>query len=396
MRKRAWACRLGALLIAFVALAWLLSRPAAPDAFYEPPAALPTQPGRLLKQEAFLHEAVPPGASAWRILYTSPRGDGRMAVASAVLVARPSAGPRALIAWAHGTSGLARGCAPALMGRPFDKLPALPRLLEQGWALLAPDYPGLGTAGPHPYLIGESEGRAMLDAIRAAQQLPELKLNGQAVVWGHSQGGHAALWTGLLAPRYAPELKLAGIAALAPASDLPRLVEAIHNKPVGRILSAYLLAAYGAAYADVWPEDELSAWAAPLAADMAGRCLGGWPSLLSVGQALLAGGSVFKNEAPASGPFGARLASNTPEGEIAAPLLVAQGLADELVPAAVQHTYVSRRCAQGQGLDYWRVADRDHLSLLAHDSALEPALLHWTRERLAGAPPAETCRTRDL
>ena len=36
---------------------------------------------------------------------------------------------------------------------------------------------------------------------------------------GHSQGGGAALWTGLPAPTYAPELTIDGVATLAPASN---------------------------------------------------------------------------------------------------------------------------------------------------------------------------------
>jgi hypothetical protein len=43
------------------------------------------------------------------------------------------------------------------------------------------------------------------------------------VVSGH--GGHAALWTGILAPTYAPDVTLDGVAALAPAGNLPSPVE---------------------------------------------------------------------------------------------------------------------------------------------------------------------------
>ncbi|MGH9380499.1 MAG: hypothetical protein ACRD2Z_07795 [Thermoanaerobaculia bacterium] len=35
----------------------------------------------------------------------------------------------------------------------------------------------------------------MLDAVRAAHQVESIPLSNQTVVWGHSQGGHAALWT---------------------------------------------------------------------------------------------------------------------------------------------------------------------------------------------------------
>ena len=36
-------------------------------------------------------------------------------------------------------------------------MPELARLLARGWVVVATDYPGLGTPGPHPYLVGQSE-----------------------------------------------------------------------------------------------------------------------------------------------------------------------------------------------------------------------------------------------
>src|SRR6516165_5881755 len=47
-------------------------------------------------------------------------------------------------------------------------------------------------------LIGEGEARAALDSVRAARQMAELTLDMRTVVWGHLQGGHAALWPALL------------------------------------------------------------------------------------------------------------------------------------------------------------------------------------------------------
>ena len=65
-----------------------------------------------------------------------------------------------------------------------------------GWVVIATDYSFAEKGGPHPYLIGEGEARAALDAVRAARQMSELTLDNHMVVWGYSQGGHAALWTG--------------------------------------------------------------------------------------------------------------------------------------------------------------------------------------------------------
>lgn len=90
--------------------------------------------------------------------------------------------------------------------------------------IVATDYVGLGTAGPHPYLIGQGEARSLLDSVRAARQMPGLSLEPETVIWGHSQGGHAALWAGTLAPTYAPAPRPAWSCAAPPidASTYPR------------------------------------------------------------------------------------------------------------------------------------------------------------------------------
>ncbi len=71
----------------------------------------------------------------------------------------------------------------------------------------------------HGYLIGATEGRSVLDAVRAARKA-EPRLSKRFVIAGHSQGGHAALFAASLAPTWTPDLKLRGTVAFAPASHL--------------------------------------------------------------------------------------------------------------------------------------------------------------------------------
>jgi dipeptidyl aminopeptidase/acylaminoacyl peptidase len=118
--------------------------------------------------------------------------------------------------WAHGTSGLADTCAPSKDPGVVSGTPYLRELLDAGFAVVATDYEGLGTPGLHPYLVGESEGRSVLDAARAAAALPDAGASSNVIVYGHSQGGHAVLFAGELAPSYAPDLNLLGVAAGAP------------------------------------------------------------------------------------------------------------------------------------------------------------------------------------
>ena len=162
------------------------------------PHRLRVEPGALLRTADF-DRAIPEGATARRILYTTTALGDEPAVASAILVVPEDAGddPLPVVAWAHGTTGVAEGCAPSLLEDPFEAgaMFTLDEAIDNGWAVVATDYIGLGTEGPHAYLVGEPAGHAVLDGIRAARAVEGLSLSEQAVVWGHSQGGNAGVGT---------------------------------------------------------------------------------------------------------------------------------------------------------------------------------------------------------
>ncbi|WP_309112758.1 alpha/beta fold hydrolase [Saccharothrix sp.] len=366
-----------------------------PDAFYDPPSDAPTTPGLLLRSEPFTR-GVPAGARAWRILYTTTRDEGVPATASGLVLAPENAppGPRPVIAWAHGTTGATPGCAPSLAADPFGPgaIPAAAEVLARGWVVVATDYPGLGTAGPHPYLIGQGEARSVLDAVRAARHLGGVDLAERTVVWGHSQGGHAALWTGILAPTYAPQTNVLGVAALAPASDLSGLVDNLGGLRQATVLAAYVIESYS----EIYPDVDYSAMVRPTARlqarEMAGRCLTEPSITVTVMTSLLFDRPIWNGD-PTSGAFGARLRENTPTGPIPAPLLVAQGGSDPLILPSVQDGYVRRRCATGGVVDHRTYPGRDHLGVVAPDSPLLPELLAWTQDRLDNRPAPTTCPT---
>jgi hypothetical protein len=383
------------IAIALVA-AWIWARPAAPDSFAEPDGPVPAAPGRLLKQEPFT-KGVPPGTRAVRILYTTTRQNGAPALATALvyLPAAAATAPRPVVAWAHGTTGIAPGCAPSLAEDPLANVPAVPQALARGWALVATDYSGLGTSRApqgHAYIIGDDAARAVLDSVRAARQLAVAALGPQTLIWGHSQGGNSALWTGIAAPAYAPDVPLAGIAAMAPASDLPGLLEASAGSLFGKIVSAFLAHSYARTYADVVPDAIIRPAARFLAADIASRCINGRPGLVCVAETvLLPADGIFEPGTAAQGPFARRLAENVPRGPFAAPLFIAQGDTDDLVLPRVQASYVAARCAAGQPLLYRRYAGLDHLSLVAPASPLTDDLIAWSADRLAGRPAPANC-----
>src|SRR5262249_22530873 len=189
----------------------------APDAFYDPPAAVPHHPGTLIRSEPLKDVTLPAGMRGWRILYTTTVNDTTPATAVATVFApiKLPQGPRPVITWEHGTTGVPQKCMPSLVSAPTVGSPARGQMLAAGWVIVATDYSFAEKGGPLPYLIGEGEARAALDSVRAARQMPDLTLDERTVVWGHSQGGHSALWTGIVGPRYAPDVKIVGVAAIS-------------------------------------------------------------------------------------------------------------------------------------------------------------------------------------
>lgn len=394
MRRLSWW--LTGLIVVLVGLFLLGSRlaaPPVPEPWYGGAPDPTLAPGRLLDQRGF-DRGVPPDSTGWRIRYRTTAMDGRPAVASALVMAANTAvdGPRPVILWTHGTTGVATGCAPSLLAAPFANVPALPELLAAGWIFVAPDYVGLGTAGPHPYLIGEGAARAALDAVRAAKAMASLELGENIVVWGHSQGGHAALWTAIRAPDDAPELRIAGVAAIAPATDLPALMDAIHRTPIGRILGAFVLRSYSEIYPDVNFDDYSSGLRGWLARDIASRCLEGRGGLWAAALAVAGRTSLF-DQLPTAGPLGARLAENVPAGPVAAPLLIAQGLEDPVVVPEIQSRFVEARCREGQAIEFRTYPGLDHLAIVGPGSPLTDALVEWTARRFDGESWSGNCVT---
>ncbi|GGZ35339.1 alpha/beta hydrolase [Asticcacaulis endophyticus] len=187
-------------------------------AFYSWSRPVPGHEGRMVAMEALESSlSLSQAGSAYRILYTSKDGvDGEdiVAVSGAVFLPKGKApdGGWPVIAWAHGTVGMADVCAPSLAGRSARDSAYLNAWLKEGYAIVATDYQGLGTPGPHPYVNARPQAYSVLDSIRAAQRgFPVL--SPKTVIVGQSQGGQAAVAAAAYAPTYAPELDIRGTVA---------------------------------------------------------------------------------------------------------------------------------------------------------------------------------------
>jgi pimeloyl-ACP methyl ester carboxylesterase len=361
------------------------------DAFYDLPSDVSQQPGALLRSESLKDVILPAGIRGWRILYATTVDDNTPATAVATVFAPtdPPVGPRPVIAWEHATTGLLQKCMPSLLSAATKGIPWCSRIVMAGWVVVATDYSFAEKGGPHPYLIGEGEARAALDSVRAARQMPELTLDKRMVVWGYSQGGHAALWTGIVEPRYAPDLKILGIAAIAPAANIKNILAM--NVDADKRFGPYLALSYSRFYPDITFEQALRPAALDAARQIVNLCDFVPPEDPERIEALAA---TFDGPALATSSnkaLQARLEQNTPDGPIEAPVVIAQGLSDIVVPPRATDAYVEERCSAGQRLEYWTFAGRDHLTIVQPGTPLEELLIRWTMARFANEPQANGC-----
>lgn len=395
-----WAAALTVVALAMSAgwlSATLRSSIQVPDAFYDPPAELPRDQGALIRSEVW--PGTPPeGGAVHRILHATTDAHGEPAVASGVVVLPDPMppGPRPVVLWAHGTTGIARTCAPSLIGDMFemDGIPAVQEALARGWVIVATDYPGHGAPGDFPYLIGEGEGRSTLDSAIAAAQLPGVELSDDVVIWGHSQGGHSALWAGALAREYTPEVTVHGIAAISPAADPHALAERIlEASDLGSTLSvivSWVVLPYAQTYQDVHVEDYVAAPARSLLEEISQRCVTESGLLISLltGFALTWDRPIFQTDLKGSA-LERRLEQNRAQGPWPAPLLMAWGSEDEVIHPQLQHDYLDWLCDTGVDVTWQEYPDYQHMTIVEEDSDFIPVLAQWTQDRFETRPGAD-------
>jgi pimeloyl-ACP methyl ester carboxylesterase len=341
-------------------------------------------PGDILESGPF--PGAPDGATATRILYTSTAPDGAaVTVSGLVIVPKTPAPPagRRVLAWLHPTTGVDRACAPTLGPAPFTQIQGLPLFLAAGYAVVATDYPGLGAPGIHPYLVGTSEAHAVLDSVRAALQLPGVQAGPRFAVWGHSQGGHAALFTGHLARQYAPELQLVGVAAAAPVTDIAALVEKPGQDPLWGAVLSYTVWSWSRVLQA--SPGIVSAASRPIVERAARDCLETSSELqqLQADTAPLAGEPVSPDAR-----WRNLLAENAPTPRIEAPVFLAQGSDDPVIPAPLTRTFARRLCKESASLHYLAMPGVDHYTAAMRSAASAAA---WIAERFAGVPPPNDC-----
>nr|WP_231861434.1 MULTISPECIES: lipase family protein [Frankia] len=349
----------------------------------------PTRPqraaGELLSREVVT--PVPAGIRAWRVTYSSrPTGTGAAAVSGIILAPGTDvpvpAGGRKVVSFGHGTTGIRDSCAPSRARPPLAAAAWTFPLVQAGYVVALTDYAGLGVPGEHAIYIAGPEGRAVLDAARAARSLPETGAGRDVVLWGYSQGGQAVLAAGALAAGYAPELRIRGVVATAPLADLPASLTTLQRGPDG--VGYLLLAMIGLVVDD--PRIDLDRYLTPtgrrLLAVARTRCAGE-VTRASVGSSIH---TAFTTDPLTHPPFAAGFARQRDDIlRRMAPTLILQGDRDAIIRRPVTDTVVSRLCGKGTTVDYRRYPQADHGSILG---ASMNDLVAWVAQRFAAHPPA--------
>lgn len=391
---------IGVAVIALIAGLAFTERVLQEDAaagFYAPPDPLPAgAPGEVIAVERIL--TAPPGANAWRVMYHSRDLNGDDIAVSGTVIAPAGPAPeggRPIVSWAHPTTGAAARCAPSIGLAPLDLVEGLETLLQAGYVVAATDYPGMGVDGPSSYLLGVSEGDSVLDAARAAQSIDEAGAGSDLLLWGHSQGGQAALFAAELAAAYAPEFDLRAVAVAAPAADLATLLSDDIDDVSGVTIGAYAFDAFATAYAGEYDGLSLDGILTPAGAEatprMADLCLFGQNGELhDIARPLI--GGYLSADPGTTEPWATMLRENSAgQQPIPVPVLVAQGAKDTLVEPAATEGFVEQTCEAGRAeIDFRIYPDATHGTIAF---ASMPEVERFFAAALAGDLEPQTCGT---
>ncbi|MFF0814473.1 lipase family protein [Rhodococcus sp. NPDC003318] len=316
------------------------------------------KPGTVVRTDALPQAARLAGAAdagQRRVTYWTEGPDGEPALSTGAVYlppGEPPVGGWPVVSFAHGTTGVGDDCAPSFTGDSSATREYLDAWLSAGFAVTATDYVGLGTDGVHPYLHGRSEGRAVIDMVRAATSVaPELSRRWVAV--GHSQGGHAAMFAAHAATGYAPELDYRGAVATGTPANLEQLL------PLGgpgfpdlglnglTVFAAYIVDGVRVARPDLPIDDYLTPAGAALVAESETLCftaLRDRAGALGIGEML----SRPLDEPRIRDAIGDYLA--VPTTGYDRPLFVGHGLPDRMVPFPLGAKLAADLVASGQNV----------------------------------------------
>lgn len=165
-----------------------------------------------------------------------------------------------VIVYGAGSTGLADRCAPSRedlrRGNMGNYRNYVISQASQGYVVAMPNYEGFDNPDrSQHYFNKDSEARSLLSTARAllvAAPQKDLPVKDNALFFGgYSQGGHAVFSAADYASTFAPDLKISGVYAHGPTTDV---VELLKNNPN---LAAYFVASYSDYYPAIKPAEIL-------------------------------------------------------------------------------------------------------------------------------------------
>lgn len=350
------------------------------------------QVGTVTASEALPQELWIPGtAEAKRITYVTTGAGDKPALSTGMVYVpegTPPPGGWPVLSWAHGTVGLADECAPSRTGASERDRKYLATWLEQGYAIVATDYAGLGTQGGMPYLDGGVEAHNVVDIVKAGQHLG-LNLSKSWVVIGQSQGGGAAITTARYATEYGTGLDYRGAVGTGVPAYIENIV-ALAGPGIPPIALPKGMTAYGLmilAGLDVaHPELNLPSFLNDRGRDLVEKantqCLG--PFEQSVAGTVL--GDIFTRPLSDIPNFSGILKSymGMPETGFDRPFFIGQGLKDTDIIMPTTMVYAATLAANQQPLTF-RAYPTDHSGTMF---ASLPDSVPFVRSLFDGQPPA--------
>ena len=378
-------------MIASLVLAAIASAPAG-MAFYTPPSPLPPgKPGDVIWSRPLTpNGAFPADRTHLLVLYHSTGPNGDVAVSGTVSIpqGKPPMGGWPVISWAHGTTGNAPQCAPSTYTTIDGERALQNDFVEHGFVVVQTDYEGNGTPGIHPYMIATAAAHDVADMVRAARHLdPDIGTNW--VVAGHSEGGFSAIATAAFAQAYAPELRLLGAEAFAPASHLLMYFHDMQNaqQPVSELpLFLLMIQSFGTYDPAVHLDQLFYPTLTGKLPELQQHCEGYFRRQLAWSSQVPA--EMFRRDVD-FGPIEKDFAANEPGAfQLTVPLLVLQGTTDQMVNPGMSTEMVAKLCQSGANLTYSVYKEKDHFTLLPASAAESE---RWAEALFARSTPKSNC-----
>lgn len=348
------------------------------------------------------------GITKQLIRYTSSDGDNND-VPIYARVYKPDAVAKGkhlpVLAFAPGTTGIDDHCAASLEvpsksnWANYDSL--LAAYASQGFVVVTTDYEGMRDSSRlHHYMVGELEGRALLDGVRSLKQLDTTKAlidSGPVALAGYSQGGHAAYWADQLANSYAPELKIGGVVGFGPVASVTETWGDITKGANINWFGPFVLTSYSDYYKNNYAIKSvlLDKWSTNLKADVSKNCIdtvinywGKKPDQVYQPAFIEA----FKNNNLTAAGF-ASLAADLDKNDLrgvktASQKLINQGLQDNVILPRQSEAFRDRLCGNGnQTVAYHPYAATHYNTMVTSFNDT----LDWLGQVLAGKQTASTC-----